>query len=356
MENNLEIKESTMKKTLRNYGIDILRIFSMINIINLHINGFFGLLRISFNDSKFKPIWRLEIFSYCAVDCFGIISGAMGYKKYKFSKLIYLWFIALYYSQLHFLINEKKIIKNLILSFLPILKRFRWYMNAYFFMYLILPFLNYGIHTIDKNFHRKLIIFFFFFFSLYHIIHSIMKTIDYNFLLGGYSAFWLMILYIIGGYFGKYILGNSLYFSFPMKISYLLIFFLSSIFTEKLFFKQRFFLSYISPTIICQAISLILFFSGLKIRNSFIIKVVEFLTPLNFSATFIHVIMIKNQKIIFLLEKVKEYDYHFFFFKIYGLSILIYLFCIIIDYFRKLLFNTFGITKFCLYLESKIQK
>ena len=267
----------------------------------------------------------------------------MGYKKYKFSKLLYLWFIALYYSQLHLLINEKKITKNIILSFLPILNRFRWYMNAYFFMYLILPFINYGISIINKNVHRKLIIFFFIFFSLYHLVHSIMKTRDYNFLLEGYSAFWLMILYIIGGYFGKYILGNSFYLSFPMKISYLLIYFLSSIITE-IFLKERLFLNYLSPTIICQAISLILFFSGLKIRNSLIIKVVEFITPLNFSVTFIHVIIFKYPKIIFLFEKVKKYDYHFFSFKIYGLSILIYLFCIIIDYFRNLIFNRWNKT------------
>jgi len=138
----------------------------MINIINLHINLFFGLLNNKNDYFKSKSIWRLEIFSYFPVDCFGLISGVIGYKKYKFSKLMYLWFIALYYSLLQFVFNENKNRRNLIISFLPLLKKFHWYMNAYFIMYLILPFINYGINVLDKIKYRKLIIFFFFFFII----------------------------------------------------------------------------------------------------------------------------------------------------------------------------------------------
>ena len=166
MKMNLDIEEKTFKKHVRNYGIDILRIFSMINIINLHINLFFGLLNNKNDYFKSKSIWRLEIFSYFPVDCFGLISGVIGYKKYKFSKLMYLWFIALYYSLLQFVFNENKNRRNLIISFLPLLKKFHWYMNAYFIMYLILPFINYGINVLDKIKYRKLIIFFFFFFII----------------------------------------------------------------------------------------------------------------------------------------------------------------------------------------------
>ena len=148
---NLDIEKKKFPKLVRNYGIDMLRIFSMINIINMHLNIFFGLLRTKFNDSKYKSIWRLEIFSYFPVNCFGLISGAIGYKKYKFAKLIYLWFIALFYSLLSFSFNENKKAKNLVLSFFPLLKRFFWYMNAYFIMYLILSFINYGINIMDKK-------------------------------------------------------------------------------------------------------------------------------------------------------------------------------------------------------------
>ncbi len=57
-------------KRIRNYGIDLLRIFSMINIIILHINAYSGQLN---KLPKNKSIWRLEALSYFAVDCFGLI-------------------------------------------------------------------------------------------------------------------------------------------------------------------------------------------------------------------------------------------------------------------------------------------
>ena len=72
----------------------------MINIFNLHINLYSGILFTKQNSPKFVGIWRLETFSYFAVDCFGLISGIVGYKKYNFSNLIYLWFLAFFYSVL----------------------------------------------------------------------------------------------------------------------------------------------------------------------------------------------------------------------------------------------------------------
>ena len=105
----------------RNYGIDLLRIFSMINIINLHINLYSRQLYLNFTNPKFKHIWRLEVFSFHAVNCFGLISGIVGFKKYKFSNLIYLWiktfFYSFFISSYLFLIRKIKI-KNLILFFL----------------------------------------------------------------------------------------------------------------------------------------------------------------------------------------------------------------------------------------------
>ena len=86
------------KKPKRNYGIDLLKIIAMINVINLHVNQSSGLLKLNPKDIKFRKIYLLEIFSYWPVDAFGLISGLIGFKKYKFSNLIYLWFEYFYYS------------------------------------------------------------------------------------------------------------------------------------------------------------------------------------------------------------------------------------------------------------------
>jgi surface polysaccharide O-acyltransferase-like enzyme len=159
----LKRKKKFGNKSIRNYGIDLLKIFSMINIIILHINLYSGQLKLPIN----KPVWFLEAMSYFAVDCFGLISGIVGYKKYKFSNLIYIWIQLCFYStsiSLFLFIKNKINIKDLFLSLFPILIKRHWYINAYFSMYLLLPFINHGINSLNRKIYKNLIIFFIFFF------------------------------------------------------------------------------------------------------------------------------------------------------------------------------------------------
>lgn len=196
----------------RNYGIDLLRIIAMINIINLHINLYSGQLALKYTSSKFFNIWRLQAFSRWAVDCFGLISGIVGYKRYKFSNLIYLWIQVTFYSiSISFYLFLKNQInkKDLFLSIFPILIKRHWYVNAYFSMYLLLPFINYGINSLNRKIYRNLIIFFISFFSIYNVIANIFGHENYHFLNDGYTSMWITILYIIGAYFGKYIIINK---------------------------------------------------------------------------------------------------------------------------------------------------
>ena len=171
----------------RNFGIDLLKIFAMINVLILHINRYSGDLNLKYYSPKYKCIWLLEIMSYWSVNGFGIISGIIGYKKYKFSNLIYLWIQTCFYSSLFSLIVFLKTNsiskKNLILSLFPILIQRQWYVNAYFFMYPFLPFINYGIQYLNKKKFRNIILFLLFFCSILDIIGTIVigKT-NYNIL------------------------------------------------------------------------------------------------------------------------------------------------------------------------------
>lgn len=168
----------------RNYGIDLLRIISMINIINLHLNLFSGQLSLKYKSPKYFNIWRLEVFSYWAVDCFGLISGIVGYKRHKFSNLIYLWILVCFYSTIisfYLFIKNKISKKNFFLSLFPILIKRHWYVNAYFSMYLLLPFINYGINSLNRKQYRNLIIFAFSFFSIYNLIAVAYGDVNYIF-------------------------------------------------------------------------------------------------------------------------------------------------------------------------------
>ena len=357
------------KKKGRNYGIDLLRIFSMINIINLHINLFSRQLVLEFSSPKFKAIWRLEVFSYPAVNCFGLISGIVGYTKYKFSNLIYLWLTVFFYSISisSYLFYTKNGInqKSLFLSLFPILIKRHWYVNAYFYMYVLLPFINCGISSLNSSFHKNTIIFFILFYTIYYMIAKIVDlNSDFNFLNGGYSSMWLVILYIIGAYFGKYIIINE---KNKNYLVYLLMFLFSTFLTSELYFSlikskvknnKKMLINYLSPTMLIQAISLVMIYSKLNIRNKLLMKIISFLVPLNFSAQLIHARLFQTKiKIIkFFFNCILQLKPKLLFFKIYGFGILIYFICIYIDYIRLLIFKLLKIRDFSLFIEKSIPR
>ena len=347
----------------RLYGIDLLKIIAMINVINLHIVGSSGLLRINPKHPKFKHAYRLEFFSYWPVNAFGLISGIVGFKKYKFSNLIYLWIENFYYSILFsILLYSKSLLdlKELILSFFPLgIQRF-WYFNAYFFMYLTLPFITTSINSINNKLYTKLIICYFFFYSLYHtILHLIIKFNNFDTINNGYSSMWLITLYILGGYFARFYMNKIFFPNFCNLIIYIISSFISC---EYIFYcieknkPYKSLMKYNSPTIIIQAISLIFFFKNLDINNKIIKKAILFFNPLNFNVALIHMrVFLFNTTIIKkLFEYIMLLSPKYLFFKIYSISILIYLLCSIFDYFRYLLFKLLKIRILCIYIENKI--
>ena len=289
-EQKMDVKISKKIET-RNYGLDLLKIIAMINIINLHINLQLKFYKINPQNSKFKPIFRLEAFSLWPVNAFGLISGIVGYKKYKFLNIIYLWSIYVFYSiffSIIFYYKSKIGPRDFILSFFPLAIRRNWYVNAYIFMYYFLPFITNSIDSINKILYGKIVLHFFFIYSIYYtIIKSNIKNTNFNFIDEGYTSLWLLILYIIGGYLGKFYINKALI----SRFLYFQIYLICSIITsEYIFYSNRkyklqnlIFLSYNSPTIIIQALSLICFFSNIKINNKNLIKLITFFYPLNFS-------------------------------------------------------------------------
>ena len=339
----------------------------MINVIILHINIYSNQLRVRFNNEKFKPIWRLETLSYFAVNCFGLISGIVGYKQYKFSNLIYIWFNASFYSfifSLYLYFVNRIDLKSLMISLLPLLIKKYWYISAYFILYLFIPFLNFGINNLKQKHFRNIIFFYILFFSFYYVIGVILKLPhNFNFLNDGYSPQWLIILYIIGGYLGKYIIIKS-YLKVKNFIICLLIYLFSSFLSSELYFflikinsqikEKSFLINYISPTILLQALSLVNMFSQFSINYNYLIKFISFFTPLTLNITFIHSIFFTLKIINFRwMENVNK---NIICIVIYQLGIELYIFCGLIDYLRSVLFRFLKIKRFCLFIGDKFPK
>lgn len=358
------IKQVNNQFFRRNYGIDMLKIISMINIINLHINKKSGLLKINPDNPKYKQVYRLEAFSLWPVNVFGLLSGIISFRKYKFSNLIYIWFEYFFYSTFFsiYLYNQSLLdLRNLILSFFPIGIKRLWYFNAYFFMYLFLPFITNSINTLNKDLYTKLILCFFAIYSVYHIIMDFnIRNTDFDFINKGYSSNRLTILYISGGYIGRFYLSKP----FLSNIACLLFFLVSSLISsefifysyKKTKFPDKIFLQYFSPTIVIQALSLIFFFSHLKLCKRWLIKIILFFNPLNFNVTLIHMRIFSSRTpfILKVFKYIESLEPKYLFFKIYLLSALIYLVCALFDYFRYLLFKLLHIRALSIYIENKI--
>ena len=83
----------------RNYGIDLLRIVSMLMVVINHILRFGGVYSDNLAGIGRLLIVGMDVLCLCAVNCFALISGYVGVRpKHKFSNIISLWLLVLFYG------------------------------------------------------------------------------------------------------------------------------------------------------------------------------------------------------------------------------------------------------------------
>lgn len=91
----------TDRQTERNYGIDALRLVAMFLVVNLHVLGHGGILQ-KVTGVQYATAYLLEIASYCAVNCYAIISGYVGYREQKitlhYAKYLKFWIPVAFYN------------------------------------------------------------------------------------------------------------------------------------------------------------------------------------------------------------------------------------------------------------------
>lgn len=132
-----------LTKPVRNYGIDLLRILSMIMIAVIHvikrseISTSLPLLSLSS-----ATIWLLEIAVYGAVDCYALISGYVSYGRntHKYANLLYLCLQALFYmviSTALMLVFDRQSVgmMDILVTLFPFAYNTYWYFTAYFCLF-----------------------------------------------------------------------------------------------------------------------------------------------------------------------------------------------------------------------------
>ena len=156
-----EFRLSSMEE--RNYGIDLLRIVSMMMVVLLHVLGQGGSDPLTV---KSETAWLLEIGAYSAVNIYAMISGYVGYgRKYKYSGLVYLYFQVLFYTvptTIIFYIYRPELVnlKGKRELLFPFAYNTYWYFTAYFCLAFFIPFLNMMLERLDRGFYSFCVLYF----------------------------------------------------------------------------------------------------------------------------------------------------------------------------------------------------
>ncbi len=270
-------------KAERNLGVELFRIVSMMMVVWLHVLGQGGVLSAAPHlSTNYKIALILQIITYCSVNCYGVISGFANVKtEFKFRRFVCLWIetvtlMLIMTLIIRFAIPSVSLAKdNWLMVFFPLTKRPMWYFCAYFLLFALLPILNKGLLSLKRWQHIVII-----FLLMMPTVFRLIDGSDHYVLGSGYSAIWLICLYVIGAYFRIY--GAPKWakpfvtlplFALAVLAAYLLkilpeIRFAEGLLdkTSKWYTSRSALISYISPCMVIMAVMLLLFFMQIKPR------------------------------------------------------------------------------------------
>lgn len=355
-----------MELKKKNYGIDVLKIISVLFIITTHVIGQGGILRnVGVGSTKYYILHIIQAFAYIAVNCYALISGYLNVdKKFKVKKLLNLWlqvfFYAFGFTILFSIIRPETVgLKEIVKGLFPICCNQYWYFTAYFVVYMISPYLNCILTKMNRKDLLKLII-------ILITIFSVIPTIRCYDLFGtryGFSPLWLAVLYMIGGYFKLHVKEISK----KTKIKLTVIWFVTSIITASskfiadLLLKGKFELfseyalfHYTSITVLAAGLCLFTIFAYTDFKG-IQKKIANFIAPLTFGIYIIHVNAFIWQYILLSrFSFVANYSIAKMILSIILIILGIFVICTIIEYLRTLLFKLLRINKFAEIIDNKV--
>lgn len=265
------------KKITRDYGLDIVRIISMLGIVILHINGAGGVLSSSGNQQMTVSYWTafwVEIMAYTSVDIFGLMSGYLGIYKKKTScvRILELICIVFFYCVCITVIFKIAFpemvvgIKGLLKGVFPQIAGRYWYITCYIPIGIFQPYINKAILSLSEKEHLRLSVLII---TVFGLLQSfvIVDLFAFN---RGYSFVWLLCLYIVGSYIKRVDMFKSTKKLKQKSIVILLagsfVLLVGNVFIVFVLHKNiSYFVSYISPVILLMSICIIFIFRNMEI-------------------------------------------------------------------------------------------
>lgn len=351
------------ESTSRIYGLDILRILSMLGIIGLHIFNAGGIISGAVGASNILITRMLCVICFCSVNIFAMLSGYFYVAKKKISSksIFNLMFIVLLYCTIItavFFIIRRDIFTNdsfmIVKAIFPPIDGKYWYITSYVLMFFLIPYMNIFISGIDKNTYRKLLVLLFVFLS----VISTFGLKDYFEIQQGYSPFWLMFCYLIGAYIRIH--GYIFNIGTTKK---LIVFFINAAIVSiisialKLVFKQSIGIlySYISPVTVVNAILMLEVFSNITLKNNVCQRICLSLSGAAFGVYIIHChTLILDCFITGNLSFLGKLNIFACIICSICLMIGIYIVCWIIEIIRQKIFDILRVSKFFSFIGNKV--
>lgn len=330
----------------RHFGLELLRIVSMLMIISFHYLFHGGIIRqfYGFNSMLASFMRPFDV----GVNCYILISGYFLVASAKFSwfKLLKLWKVVVFYSVSFFLldvfyIHNTEFIKiNFIKAIFPLRYSSYWFATVYMGMYLLVPYIARFAKLLTHKEYLKLLTILLGAFSLFSFYTPKIDPFGLN---GGFNnVFWFIIVFLIGGYLRLFSVQIS---KRQAMISYIL-FSLSTGFLQFFIWKELNFelvqyeyesLWFLNNllTFLLGGVSLFLLFQKIVIESYFAKKLIELFSPLCFGIYLIHDNPTFREYLWKTLCSTESYYYSPFFLLHWIMSVMIVFFAsAIIEYIR----------------------
>ncbi|EMC37503.1 acyltransferase [Streptococcus mutans] len=348
-------KNEKIKSLPYNAGIDFLRIFAMFMIVVTHVLGKGGIrstVKENF-DLYYFVTWGIQVSAYSAVNCYALISGYVGVDSpYRYSKCLSLWLQVFFYTLLFILfftfLQKPITYHDWIQAFFPIITGQYWYVTAYFGLLIFMPILNLALRKLNTKDLKRIVLLAIIFFS---VLPALLNTkVDEFSFAKGFSMNWLSVLYIIGAYLKRLDLKRL----FSRKfLLFLCLMAMAVTFITKVFIGDIWYW-YTSPTLLCEAVTIFIFFVTLDIKKTGrLFRIIKRMAPATLGVYLFHLnpLLVK-----FLLkdgfESFVTAPIWLFPFLILGMALLIYLISTLVELLRIKLFTYLKVRHLILKLDT----
>lgn len=211
-ENKGTNRAMTGQTPARQANLELLRCVAMMMVIVLHFLGK-GKLLISLEEEWLYPAesiaWLLESFCIVAVNVYMLISGYfLCTSSFKPSRLIQLWLQVWMYSVFFGLLGaltgvmkETAFDTHFLLTLIfPVSMNHYWFMTAYIFLYVLLPFLGMAVQRMTKRQLQTAVLLLLFVFSIQKSILPIRLETDGL----GYDCLWYICVFAAAAYVRRF--------------------------------------------------------------------------------------------------------------------------------------------------------